>query len=80
MAAKVASTVEEGQQQVKEQGSATQILEVELAIAKRELYQEFTRQRPTQPSSKDLSKARYVTKGELKNSRKAVPEPEPRKR
>ena len=31
-------------------------------------------------SRKVLSKARYVTKGGLKNSRKAVPEPEPKKR
>ena len=53
---------------------------VDYVIAKRELHQALTRERPTQPSRKVLSKARYVTKGELKNSRKAVPEPEPRKR
>ena len=65
MAAKVPSTVEKGQQQVNELGSAAQTLEVELAIAKRELHQALTRQRPTEPSSKVHSKAHYVTKGEL---------------
>ena len=52
----------------------------ERGAAKREFHQALTRERPTQLSRKVLSKARYVTKGELKNSRKAVPEPEPRKR
>ena len=80
MAAKVPSTIEEGQQQVKELGSAAQKLEVELAIAKRELHQALTREKPTQSSRGVLSMAHYVTKGELKNSRKAVPEPEPKKR
>ena len=80
MAAKVLSTIEEGQQQVKELESTAQKLEVELAIAERELHQALTREKPTQLSRKVLSKAHYASKGELKNSRKAVPEPKPKKR
>ena len=80
MAPKVPCITAEGQPQDKELGSAAQQLEVELVIAKRGLHKTLMREELNQSSRRALCGARYDTRGELKDSRKGVPEPEPKRK
>ena len=71
----IPNTLEEARPQIDAPGSASQKLEADLAVAKAELHQALTREKPAKRSQAILSKSRYITQVDLEGARHAQETP-----